>query len=727
MNHFARLYALGYTRLVPIIPPTADISPNSTLFKRVGTSQDGRGKTPGRINSGGTWGSYDWTEYENDETDLERWHAMGAGVGIKTGAGLVAIDADTLSVELATIIRDIIDGALGRLPIRVGRAPKALYLCRVSGPLPYARITFGDERVELLTEGKQFVAAGIHPKTGKPYEWPRPLVPYADLPLFEPAQLMAVMEALRTALPAASPVVVEGGGGEVSQTSLSAPLEAVARAVRATPNTSNHFATRESYVAYGLALKAALPDRPDDALELFHEWCARWTGPGGETNDPDVVDADWRRMKPPFRRGASWLFDLAEEHGNFDRVELWWQPVEEAPAPLFDIPDDGVQALDAIKWVRPSEWSGRKPKAMEWEVEGWIPKGEVTLLYGDGGIGKTLLIHQYATAAAAGLPWLGQPTRRAKVMCFFCEDSEDELHRRQASINTMLGVSYDDIDEHLRITSRKYMDNLFVLWDRNTGALKRQAVWEQLRSDCVGWGANVAIVDTLADTYAGSEIDRSQVNSFVKSCLGRLAQEMGGSVIALGHPSLSGKSSGSGTSGSTAWSNAARSRLYLRYPKGVEKGNIRELEGMKLNYGPKGNMLKLRWTHGAFDVIAGTVAPAGEDLPKTSFQPASVAAYASIDDKTDADVFDAVQAHPDAPLVLKISSINYAPKALKRMEPHLLGGYGADEVEGALLRLEARGAIKAAKIGRDAARRPQFGYVTDADKMPGRVAGGIFD
>src|SRR5690606_16751155 len=117
-------------------------------------------------------------------------------------------------------------------------------------------------------------------------------------------------------------------------------------------------------------------------------------------------------------------------------------------------------------------------KPREWEVEGWIPQGEVTLLYGDGGVGKTLLAHQYATAAAAGLPWLGQPTRRAKVMCFFCEDSEDELHRRQIDINRALGVTYADLDDNLRIASRKYGDNLFILWDRNTGAMKRQAVWE---------------------------------------------------------------------------------------------------------------------------------------------------------------------------------------------------------------------------------------------------------
>jgi hypothetical protein len=119
---------------------------------------------------------------------------MGAGVGIKTGlqgdgTSLVAIDADTLNAEHAKTIRDIVDARLGRLPVRVGNHPKALYLCRVRGALPYQRIEFGDERVEVLSDGKQFVAEGIHPKTGKPYTWPRALVPYAELPIFDEVSL----------------------------------------------------------------------------------------------------------------------------------------------------------------------------------------------------------------------------------------------------------------------------------------------------------------------------------------------------------------------------------------------------------------------------------------------------------------------------------------------------------------------------------------------------------
>lgn len=191
-NAFRRYWDLGYKSLIPIIPPDATISERSTLYKRIGTKQDGRGKTPGTRGRDGKWSSFNWTDYQADETDLVRWGQMGAGVGVKTGPQhdgtfLLAIDADTLNADYAVIIRDAIDARFGRLPVRVGNAPKALYLLRTNAPLPYHRIEFGDqpERVEVLGDGRQFVAEGIHPKTGKPYSWPRGLVALADLPIVQ--------------------------------------------------------------------------------------------------------------------------------------------------------------------------------------------------------------------------------------------------------------------------------------------------------------------------------------------------------------------------------------------------------------------------------------------------------------------------------------------------------------------------------------------------------------
>ena len=90
----------------------------------------------------------------------------------------------------------------------------------------------------------------------------------------------------------------------------------------------------------------------------------------------------------------------------------------------------------------------------------------------------------------------------------------------------------------------------------------------------------------------------------------RLAKRSGAAIVLISHPSLYGLNSGSGTSGSTQWSNAVRSRLYFSEAKKGDddetESDIRELRVMKANYGPTGEAVRVRWHQGLF-VPAGSV------------------------------------------------------------------------------------------------------------------------
>ncbi|MBF0562240.1 MAG: AAA family ATPase, partial [Alphaproteobacteria bacterium] len=114
----------------------------------------------------------------------------------------------------------------------------------------------------------------------------------------------------------------------------------------------------------------------------------------------------------------------------------------------------------------------------------------------------------------------------------------------------------------------------------------------------------LVVIDTAADTFGGNEIARPQVRQFL-SRLTRLAQQIDGVVIVLAHPSQSGMSSGSGGGGSTAWSNSARSRLYLEIPepesgRTVER-NARILTRKKSNYASIGDEITLKYVDGCFE------------------------------------------------------------------------------------------------------------------------------
>jgi hypothetical protein len=195
-NPFLELRRLGYSRLTPIIQPGMPLSPKSTLSRRVQAGHNDVGKVPGVIGADGLARGFDWLNYEGDEADFERWHAQGLGVGIKTGpqpdsTWLIGIDADTMDRRCAAVISGQIRKMFGLVPTRIGRAPKTLYVVRIDGPLRYSRIEFGanNERVELSSAGRQFVAAGIHPITKEPYRWVEPLVPFADLPVWPAGML----------------------------------------------------------------------------------------------------------------------------------------------------------------------------------------------------------------------------------------------------------------------------------------------------------------------------------------------------------------------------------------------------------------------------------------------------------------------------------------------------------------------------------------------------------
>jgi hypothetical protein len=111
------------------------------------------------------------------------FHGNG-GVGIKIGTGIVAIDIDCYGPDIVADICTEFERRFGSTLRRTGFAPKTALLARCdiakkikvalapSGCAPVDKngLTKG-EQIEVLTNGQQLVAFGIHPETGKPYHW----------------------------------------------------------------------------------------------------------------------------------------------------------------------------------------------------------------------------------------------------------------------------------------------------------------------------------------------------------------------------------------------------------------------------------------------------------------------------------------------------------------------------------------------------------------------------
>jgi hypothetical protein len=536
---FADFYALGYTRLVPIIPPSAPISETSSLFKRVGTDQDSRGKAVGVKGAAG-WYGFDWLPHECDARDLARWQAMGAGIGIKTGAGIVAIDADTLNLELASLIQMELFKRFGAVPCRIGRFPKALYLIALNAPMKYTRVEFGEVdargrlkgRVEILSDGRQFVAHGIHPGVKAPYVWTRPLVPRDQLPVFSPADVLAFLEELRTMLPAAKPLITEGATTDVSQASLRGNVETVRKAVAATPNTSATFGTREAYRDYGYAIRAALPDDEPAAFEIFSNWCARWQD--GD-NNPDIVAADWRRMKPPYRRGANWLYELAEQHAPeaFKRVDAYFDVIPEPDGPLFT-PEPAAQTLivplTAGK-IDAAQLDILPPR--QWLYGTKISRKYVTFLAAPGGVGKTAYVIAMALAAASGMDLLhDKPRKPLRVWIYNLEDDELEIRRRLAAAFRHFDLSSDVLD-NVRINSGRSRRFQIVKTNQSGDFIAQpdyRLVIEELKREAI----DIFFVDPYLRSHGVSE-NENEAQDEVMRLYAQIAEEANCGIVLVHH------------------------------------------------------------------------------------------------------------------------------------------------------------------------------------------------
>lgn len=123
------------------------------------------------------------------EADIATW-APG-NTGILCGR-LLGVDIDVPVPALAEQMDSLAERILGATPLRrIGRAPKLLRCYRVAELMakvetPELFLPDGIKvQVEVLAQGQQFVAYGIHPDTGREYEWPDSgpdAVPLDDVP-----------------------------------------------------------------------------------------------------------------------------------------------------------------------------------------------------------------------------------------------------------------------------------------------------------------------------------------------------------------------------------------------------------------------------------------------------------------------------------------------------------------------------------------------------------------
>lgn len=350
--------------------------------------------------------------------------------------------------------------------------------------------------------------------------------------------------------------------------------------------------------------------------------------------------------------------------------------------------------LPALEVVPAAQFAGQPVPFRPFHVERLIPARTVTLLGGDGGTGKSLLALQLAVATVIGAPWVGHELEKGPVIYVGAEDDLDEIHRRLDAIAKDLSVSLDRLDD-LKIVPLAGCDAILATPARG-GIIAPTTLWRQIDDFTAEARPRLVVFDTLADLFGGDENIRAQARQFVGMLRG-LAIRHNTTALLLAHPSLSGISSGSGLSGSTAWSNSVRSRLYLE--RVIDKADgeaiepdpdLRALRTVKNNYGRTGGEIRLRWADGVFRLADGaTVGTDGIQATQARAETTFMELLAAYDTEG-----RHVSAQP---------SSNYAPTIFSR-DPRAKG-IGRRHLADAMNRLFDAGRIRVEEVGPASKRR----------------------
>jgi RecA-family ATPase len=252
-------------------------------------------------------------------------------------------------------------------------------------------------------------------------------------------------------------------------------------------------------------------------------------------------------------------------------------------------------------FVKIEDWLDRDPPQREWGVLDRFPLRNVSLISGEGSVGKSLLIMQLASAHIYAKGWLDTLPEPGDALYLNAEDEADELWRRFADLATFYEQPLSDLKGHLHLLSYAGKDAVLAHASKS-GTVKATPLFDRLVQAAGDLKPKLIGLDTSADIFAGAENDRTQVRQFIGLLRG-MSIAGNSSVIVCTHPSLTGISSGTGLSGSTAWHNSVRARAYLRK---VTAGDVepdhtlRQLDFMKSNYGPIATSVTIRWKNGVY-------------------------------------------------------------------------------------------------------------------------------
>ncbi len=292
-----------------------------------------------------------WEEkFNTNDEEIRFWSktwcwAHNTGANAKFTPGL---DIDILDLAAAEAVEALAREHFeerGNILVRIGLPPKRLIPLRTDEPFKKLRCEFispnGDEhKIEVLGDGQQWVAYGIHPDTGKPYGWhggelattKREALPYvrlADMQKFLDDAVRLLVEEFDYSLKETNDAD-DGKPREPGEPQAS--IERISAALDVIPNDDKDW---DAWNAIGMAVWRATGGSPE-GFAAFNAWSAK-----SAKYDPGTTKTRWDGYfrSPPTIIGAGTIFFHADQASPG-----WWKkPPPEPESEPGPEPEPGPQ------------------------------------------------------------------------------------------------------------------------------------------------------------------------------------------------------------------------------------------------------------------------------------------------------------------------------------------------------------------------------------------------
>jgi hypothetical protein len=339
----------------------------------------------------------------------------------------------------------------------------------------------------------------------------------------------------------------------------------------------------------------------ESGRELAHEWSSKSSKYKGRAE----TDYKYDRATQGGGVGIGTLFHIAAQHG-YQHPEGFTRQSTQSDFSELTIDNDTGEVMPlALTLVSVHDVISHPSPPPEFVWDGYLPRGVVSMLAAHGGTGKSTIALMLCVAASLGRPLFGVETVQCNALFVSLEDSASVIRHRLANICQKWDINPASLDGKLTIADGTGDPELFTA-DHRAAGVKTRSYFEMnqlVKSGEVG----LVVVDNASDAYGGDEIQRRQVRAFIRALM-EVAKPVNCALLLLAHVDKSTSRSkqpenSEGYSGSTAWNNSVRSRLFM---KRDESGNL-NIEHQKSNLGRCHEPLTLNWRDGELPQLETSV------------------------------------------------------------------------------------------------------------------------